>query len=266
MSDELVLTEVIHDHIYKVTLNRPEKRNAVNPALQEAAWKATQRFKDDDALWIMLLTGSGDKAFCAGADLQELILGGMSGAYDPHEIGLTTAGFLGLTRHFDCYKPIVVAVNGFCLAGGTEVMLACDLRIAADHAKIGLTETKWAILPGAGGTQRLPRSVTMARAMEIILMAEPISAQTALEWGLINKVVPGAQLQEEALKWCEALLERGPLALRNAKRAMIEGMSLPLKEGMKLESKMFMELQQTEDAKEGPMAFMQKRKPQFQGK
>ncbi len=266
MSADLVLTEVLDDHIYKVTLNRPEKRNAVNPALQEAAWKATQRFKENDDLWVMLLTAAGDKAFCAGADLQELILGGMSGAYDPVEIGLTTAGFLGLTRNYDCYKPIVVAVNGHCLAGGTETILACDLRIAAEHATFGLTETKWAILPGAGGTQRLPRSITLARAMEIILVAEPISAQTALEWGLINKVVPADQLQDEALQLCRTLLERGPLALRNAKRAMIEGMSLPLKEGMKLEGRMFVELQQTEDAREGPMAFMQKRKPEFKGK
>ena len=265
MSD-LVLTEVINDHIYKVTLNRPEKRNAVNPALQEAAFKAFQRFKDDDDLWIGLLTGAGDKSFCAGADLQELILGGMSGAYDPREIGLTTAGFLGITADFECWKPLVVAVNGHCLAGGTETLLACDLRIAAEHATFGLTETKWAIIPGAGGTQRLPRSIPIAKAMEIILLAEPISAADALACGLINKVVPADQLQDEALNMCNTLLERGPLALRAAKQAMIQGLSLPMKEGMKLEQKLFASLRGTEDANEGPMAFMQKRKPEFKGK
>lgn len=265
MSD-LVLTEVINEHIYKVTLNRPEKRNAVNPALQEAAWKATQHFKDTDDLWVMLLTGTGEKSFCAGADLQELILGGVAGAYNPADIGLTTAGFLGLTHDYKCYKPIVVAVNGHCLAGGTETMLACDLRIAAEHATFGLTETKWAIIPGGGGTQRLPRSIPLAKAMETILLAEPMTAQEALACGLINKVVPADQLQAEALAMCETLLERGPLALRAAKQAMLEGLSLPMHEGLALEQKLFASLRETEDAQEGPMAFMQKRKPEFKGK
>jgi len=265
MSD-VVLTEIIDEHIFKVTINRPEKRNAVNPAVQEGMYKATQRFKDEDDLWIMLITGAGDKSFCAGADLQELILGGMSGAYDPVAIGLTTVGFNGITHDYPCWKPIVAAINGHCLAGGTETMLACDLKIAAEHATFGLTETKWAILPGGGGTQRLPRAVTLARAMEVILVAEPISAQTALEWGLINKVVPSDKLQDEALALCRTLLERGPLALRNAKQAMIQGMSLPFAEGLKLEGRLFRELQKTEDATEGPMAFMQKRKPEFKGR
>ncbi len=145
-------------------------------------------------------------------------------------------------------------------------MLACDLRIASENAIFGQTEVRWGIIPGAGGTQRLPRSIPLAKAMEIILMGEAITADEAYRIGLINKVVPQPELMNEVERWVGILLERGPLALRAAKQAMLQGLSLPLDDGMKLEQQLFASLLQTDDAREGPLAFAQKRKPNYKGK
>jgi enoyl-CoA hydratase/carnithine racemase len=157
-------------------------------------------------------------------------------------------------------------VNGHALAGGLELALACDLRIAAEHATFGLTETRWAIMPGAGGTQRLPRNVPLARAMELILLAEPIRADEAHRIGLVNRVVPLAELMPTARRWAETLCERGPLALRAAKEAVVRGLSLPLPDGLRLEAFLSGTLRGTEDAVEGPKAFAEKRKPVFKGR
>ena len=246
-----------------ITINRPEARNAIDLETSQELTQAWQDFRDDENVWIGVLTGAGDKAFSAGADLKSLIpmLAGSArsnGAGDDF-------GFGGITRGFECWKPIIAAVNGFCLAGGTEMMLACDLRIAAENATIGLTEVRWGIIPGAGGTQRLPRMIPLAKAMEIILLGEPIAAEEAYRLGLVNKVVPQAELMNEVERWIETLLARGPLALRAAKQAMLQGLDMTLDEGMQLEQRLFRQMLATEDAKEGPMAFAQKRKPEFKG-
>ena len=178
----------------------------------------------------------------------------------------SSGGFGGITQGFECWKPIIAAINGHCFAGGFQIMLACDLRIASENAVFGQTEVRWGIIPGAGGIQRLPRSIPLAKAMEIILMGESITAEEAYRIGLINKVVPQSELMNEVKRWVEILLERGPLALRAAKQAMLQGLSLPLDDGMKLEQKLFASLLQTDDACEGPAAFAQKRKPNFKGK
>lgn len=247
-----------------ITINRPEARNAINQETGRELNEAWQDFRDDDNLWIGVLTGAGDKAFSAGADLKSLIpmLTSSVGSTEEADAG----GFGGITRGFECWKPMIAAVNGYCLAGGTEMMLACDLRIAAENATFGLTEVRWGIIPGAGGTQRLPRMVPLARAMEIILMGEEISAQEAYQIGLINKVVPQAELMTEVERWVSVLLQRGPLALRAAKQAMLQGLSMPLEEGMQLEQRLFRQMLATEDAKEGPRAFAQKRKPEFKAR
>ncbi len=247
-----------------ITINRPEARNAINLETASELNAAWQDFRDDDNLWIGVLTGAGEKAFSAGADLKSLIPM-MTSSTRPTEAA-NDHGFGGITRGFECWKPMIAAVNGFCLAGGTEMMLACDLRIAAENATFGLTEVRWGIIPGAGGTQRLPRMVPLARAMEIILMGESITAQDAYQMGLINKVVPQAELMNEVERWVNVLLERGPLALRAAKQAMLQGLNMTLDEGMQLEQHLFRQMLATEDAKEGPQAFAQKRKPEFKGK
>jgi len=247
-----------------ITINRPEARNAIDFETAQELSKAWTDFRDDDNLWIAVITGSGDKSFSVGADLKSFIP--MLTSQSQNREQVSNGGFGGITQGFECWKPIIAAINGHCFAGGFEIMLACDLRIASENAIFGQTEVRWGIIPGAGGTQRLPRSIPLAKAMEIILMGEAITAEEAYRIGLINKVVPQFQLMNEVERWVEILLERGPLALRAAKQAMLQGLSLPLDDGMKLEQKLFTSLLQTDDAREGPQAFAQKRKPNYKGK
>ncbi|HEY1352371.1 MAG TPA: enoyl-CoA hydratase-related protein [Ktedonobacteraceae bacterium] len=247
-----------------ITINRPEARNAIDLETSRDLAQAWRDFRDDNEIWIGVLTGAGEKAFSAGADLKSLIPM-LTGAARTNE-ETNDGGFGGITSDLTCWKPVIAAVNGFCLAGGTELMLACDLRIAAENATIGLTEVRWGIIPGAGGTQRLPRMVPLAMAMQIILLGEPITAQEAWRIGLINQVVPQAELMNEVERWIAILLARGPLALRAAKQAMLQGLHLPLAEGLHLEGRLFRQMLATEDAKEGPAAFAQKRTPEFKGR
>jgi E-phenylitaconyl-CoA hydratase len=161
---------------------------------------------------------------------------------------------------------MIAAINGHCLAGGMEQALACDIRISAPHATFGLPEVRWGIFPGAGGTQRLPRTVSLAKAMEIILMAKNLTAEEALQAGLINAVVPATELMPTARKWAETICERGPLAVRAAKEAILRGLSMSLPDGLRLEAFLSGTLRGTEDAVEGPKAFAEKRKPNFQAR
>jgi len=242
------------DRVVTITMNRPEVMNAIDPETHEALVAAWTRFRDDDSAWVAILTGAGDKAFSAGADLKKMIPGAFGGSRGYNPVSHTSLGLGGITRGLPIWKPMIAAINGFCLAGGLEQALACDLRIAAPHARFGLTEVRWAIMPGAGGTQRLPRAVPPARAMEMILTAEPISADEALRLGLINKVVPLPELIPAAL------------ALRAAKEAAVRGLSLPLDDGLRLEALLAGTLRGTEDAAEGPKAFAEKRKPSFKAR
>ncbi len=212
------------DRIVTLTINRPEAMNSVDPETQAALIEAWTRFRDDDGAWVAILTGAGDKAFSAGADLKRA--------------GTTPTGSA----------------------------LACDLRIASPNATFGLTEVRWAIMPGAGGTQRLPRAVPLAKALEMILMAKAITAQEALQYGLVNAVVPLPELLPTARQWAETICERGPLAVRAAKEAVIRGLSLPLADGLRLEAFLSGTLRGTEDAVEGPKAFAEKRKPRFKAR
>ncbi len=193
------------DRVVTITINRPEAMNAIDPETHEALVAAWTRFRDDDGAWVAILTGAGDRAFSAGADLKKMIPAAFSGGrgYDP--VAHNAYGLGGITRGLEIWKPMIAAINGFCLAGGLEQALACDFRIAAEHARFGLTEVRWAIMPGAGGTQRLPRVVGLTRAMEMILTAEPIDAQEALRIGLVNRVVPLPRLMEEARALAETL-------------------------------------------------------------
>jgi E-phenylitaconyl-CoA hydratase len=254
------------DKIVTITINRPEAMNAIDPEAHQALVEAWIRFRDDDTAWVAILTGAGDKAFSAGADLKKMIPAAFGGGrgYNPSAHG--GYGLGGITRGLEIWKPMIAAINGFCLAGGLEQALACDVRLAAPHAKFGLTEVRWAIMPGAGGTQRLPRAVGVTRALELILTAEQIDAQEAHRIGLVNKVVPLPELLPEARRLAETLCERGPLALRAAKEAVIRGLSLPMPDGLRLEAFLSGTLRGTEDAVEGPKAFAEKRKPVFKAR
>jgi len=251
------------DRIVTITINRPEAMNAVDPETQEALVSAWTRFRDDDSAWVAILTGAGERAFSAGADLKKLVPGLFArGGAAPHNAD----GLGGITRGLEIWKPMIAAINGFCLAGGLEQALACDLRIATPSATFGLTEVRWAIMPGAGGTQRLPRALPLAKALEMILMARTLTAEEALRWGLVNAVVPPAELLPTARTWAQELCERGPLAVRAAKEAVVRGLTMPLADGLRLEAFLSGTLRGTEDAVEGPRAFAEKRKPAFRAR
>jgi len=255
------------DKVAIITINRPEAMNAIDPETSEELSKAWLDFRDDPNLWVGILTGAGEKAFSAGADLKTMIpmLSKLS-AIERREREEKFPGLGGITRGLNIWKPIIAAINGFCLAGGMEMALSCDLRVAAEHATFGLMEVSRGIIPGAGGTQRLPRMIPIAKAMEMILMAQRIDAQEALRLGLVNRVVPLAELMPTAMKMAEAISQNAPLAVRAAKEAIIRGLSTTLEEGLRLESVLQSYLLKTEDAVEGPKAFAEKRKPQFKAK
>ena len=250
--------------VVTITINRPDAMNAIDPETNRALIDAWTRFRDDDSAWVAVLTGAGEKAFSAGADLKKMIpaaFGKPGGGRRHHDHGLG-----GITRGLEIWKPMIAAINGFCLAGGLEQALACDLRVAAPHATFGLTEVRWAIIPGAGGTQRLPRAVPLAKAMEMILMARRLTAEEALRYGLVNAVVPLPELMPTARQWAEAICELGPLAVRAAKEAVLRGLTMPLEDGLRLEAFLSGTLRGTEDAVEGPKAFAEKRKPVFKAR
>lgn len=245
-----------------VTINRPQRRNAIDPETSQELLNAFTEFRDDPDLWVAVLTGSGDQAFSAGADLVAIaqsFAGGGGGV--PMNVP-----FGGITRGFECWKPIIAAINGYCLAGGLEIALSCDIRIAADHATFGLPEPRRAIIPAAGGTQRLPRAVPLAFAMELLLTGERFDAQTALRFGLVSRVVPLDQLMPTVGLVASQILECGPLAVRAIKQAALQGRDLPLVEGLKLESQLAGQVFRSADAREGPTAFAEKRKPAYKGR
>jgi len=250
-------------HIATVTIDRPEALNAIDPATNDELVRIWAGVRDDPEIWVAMLTGAGDKAFCAGADLKELI---PELARRAREGTLAGFNFGGITRGYDTWKPLIAAVNGFALAGGTELALACDIRIAADVARFGQPEVRWAIIPGAGGTQRLPRAIGMSAALEIILSGRQVDAAEALRLGLVHRVVPAGEALAEARRVAEALLQNGPLALRAAKQAVIQGFGLPLEQGLDLELRLFADVLRSDDAIEGPRAFAGKRPPRYQAR
>jgi enoyl-CoA hydratase/carnithine racemase len=250
-------------HLAYVTINRPDRRNAIDPQTSHEMKEAFEGFKADDDAWVAILTGAGDQAFSAGADLVAMAaaLSGGGGEGVPMNVP-----FGGITRGFECYKPIIAAINGYCLAGGLEVALSCDIRIAADHASFGLPEPRRAIIPAAGGTQRLSRSVPSAFAMELLLTGDRFDAETALRFGLVSHVVPAAQLMPKAEEIAGKVLECGPLAVRAIKEAVVRGREMTLEDGLKLESQLAGGIFRSEDAREGPRAFAEKRKPEYKGR
>jgi enoyl-CoA hydratase/carnithine racemase len=250
-------------HVVTLTINRPDAMNAIDPETHQALIEAWTRFRDDESAWVAIFTGAGDKSFSAGADLKKMIPAAFGeGRRRSHN----DPGLGGITRGLDIWKPMIAAINGHCLAGGMELALACDLRLAVPHATFGLPEVRWAIMPGAGGTQRLPRAIPLAKAMELILMARTMTAEDALRWGLVNAVVPPADLLRTAREWADTICERGPLAVRAAKEATLRGLTMPLVDGLRLEAFLSGTLRGTADAVEGPKAFAEKRKPNFQAR
>jgi enoyl-CoA hydratase/carnithine racemase len=242
------------------TLNRPETLNAMDPTSIEELSRALADFRDDDGLWVGIITGAGDKAFCAGADLKRMQNWRQERRGKPWQIPTT------IMRGLELWKPLIAAVNGMALGGGMEIALACDLRIAAENATFGLPEVRLGLIPGWGGTQRLPQAIPKAKAAELLFTGRPIDAQEAYRIGLVNKVVLLTELMSSAKQMAESICQPGPLAIRAAKQAMIQGASLSLEEGLRLEAMLQDFLFTTEDLGEGIKAFEEKRRPLFKAK
>ena len=245
------------DHIATVTINRPDAMNSLTVEMLAALDAAFEEFNNDDDLWVAILTGAGDKAFCSGMDMKEaipLLTEGASLGYDDPT-----------KRQFsDVFKPIISAVNGYCIAGGLEMLEGTDLRIAAEHATFGLGEVRWGIIPTGGTHIRLPRQIPWAVAMELLLTGQQIDAQRAYSIGMLNQVVPADELMPAALKLAETICKNGPLAVRTAKEIAVR--ALGLESGFTLERILGDRVMKSKDAKEGPLDFHEKRTPQFQGR
>jgi enoyl-CoA hydratase/carnithine racemase len=248
----------------QVTINRPDAMNSLDIEHNRQLRAVWERLNADPGLRVAILTGAGETSFCAGADLKTLIPAQREtvarGDTAPWEFGG------GLARGLRIAKPIIAAVNGHCLAGGLEMALACDIRICSPNARFGLAEVKWAIIPGAGGTQRLPRAVPLGTALEMILTGDPIGADEALRVGLVNRIVPMDALLSAAHELAGRIASRGPLAVQAARQAVYEGLGRDFAAGLCIEELLFNKVMKSEDAVEGPLAFAERRPPKFKGR
>ena len=240
------------------TINRPEAMNALNTQVREEMNEALLDFRGDDDLWVGIITGAGDKAFSAGADIKESRSG-------PAAIARSKT-MLGYIRPDQIWKPFIAAINGYCLGGGLEWTLQCDMRIAAEHARFGLPEITVGRIPGGGGTQRLTRFIPRAIAAEVLLMGQHITAQEAYRIGLVSRVVPLPQLMPTAKQMADTIGKLAPLAVRAVKEALIRGYDVTLEEGLRLEIDMANRVRGTEDYTEGATAFAEKRPPNYKAK
>ena len=260
MSYEAIRYEVA-DHVATVTLNRPDVHNAMNNAMRRELTEVFTRLATDDTVRVALITGAGERAFSAGADIREFV--------EP----LVPAQFREERKRIDfrqamdrCPQPIIAAIRGYAFGGGLELALACDIRIAADDAQLGLTEINLAIIPGGGGTQRLPRLVGRGKALEMILTGMRVSADEALRIGLVERVIPAAELAGAAVTFARTIAAKAPIALRYAKEAVARALDLPLADGVRLEHDLYVLLQTTADRREGIAAFHARRRPRFAGR
>ena len=250
--------------ILTVMMNRPEALNALDPETESRMREVFDDFRENDRLWAAILTGAGEKAFCAGADIKKTI-----GSVLDESAWVQRKSYLGGRDVYHALenqtKPILAAVNGYALGGGLELALCCDIRIASETASLGLPEVSLGIMPGAGGTQRLSRIVGMAQALDLVLTGERIDARAALAIGLVTRVVPPGELMKTARELAENISREAPLGGRLAKEAGRRGAEVNLADGLAFENTLFTLLRGTQDAKEGTSAFAEKRKPEFRG-
>ena len=250
----------VEERIAVVTVNRPEVMNALNRETVAELKRAALSVRDDDGIGGMIITGMGDKAFIAGADINELAKENVLSGRDTSIRGQSTLQTFELMG-----KPIIAAINGYALGGGFELTLGCHIRIAAENAMMGLPEVGLGIMPGFGGTQRLPRLIGTSKALEMILTGKTISAEEALGYGLLSKVVPEGKSLEAAKEMMKVILSKAPVSIKMCIEAVNRGMNMTLDEGLAIESDRFGILCGTDDMKEGMNAFLEKREPQFKG-
>ncbi len=255
------ISYALDEGVATLTLNRPELRNAISRGLVDEFFAVLESIANTPEARAIILTGAGDKAFCAGADLKERA--GMS----PDEVETFLKDLNGLMTTIDSFKlPVIAAINGAAFGGGLEFALAADIRLAAESAVVGLTETRLAIIPGAGGTQRLPRIVGKGKALELILTGRRIDAREALRIGLVNNVYPADTLMAESRELALEICAGGPIAVQQAKVAVKRGLETDLAAGLAIESEAYAVCIPTEDRLEGLQAFREKRKPMYKGK
>jgi len=254
MADELLIEQ--RGHVAVLTINRPEARNAINRATALAIDAALNDAATNDDIWVVVLTGAGDKAFSAGMDLKAFATG---------EFPITENGFGGITqRTFP--KPLIAAVNGSALAGGFEIMISCDMVVAAEHASFGIPEAKRGLIAGGGGLIRLAKRIPLAIAYEMALTGDPVTAERAFSLGLVNQVVPAEQLLDAALALAERIAANAPLAVRTSKSVVRQSLELTEAEAWELNNEQFGMIGRSADAMEGAIAFAEKRAPNWQGK
>ena len=237
------------DHVASITLNRPQADNTINQQLAQELEDVCRQINQDEAIYVVILTGAGDRAFCGGSETEKL-----------------GAVYSAATAVADIEKPVIAAINGDALGQGLELALSCDIRLASDRAKFGFPQVAKGFIPSDGGTQRLPRIVGKGKALELILAAVTITAQEALEIGLVSKVVPHKELLVEAEALARTIAAKGPIALRFIKEAVNKGLDLTLEQGLRLEADLYFLLHTTADRTEGIAAFLEKRPPKFKGK
>ncbi len=261
----------VTDHIAAVTINRPQQRNALSPEVLILLADIWDRVASDADIRVAMITGAGETAFCAGADLG-LLIPLITGDREPVDdfdrayLADPGVGQKALLRTFDPGKPVIAAVNGTAIAGGLELMLACDLRVAADGARLGLQEAKWGLFPLGGATARLPREIPFAPAMELLLTGNLIDAGRAHALGLVNHVVPQWEVVSYARHLAGVIAANGPVAVQAIRASARAGLGRPTAEALDLELEIGMPIFATDDAREGPRAFMEKRKPHFEGR
>jgi enoyl-CoA hydratase len=258
------------DGVLILTMNRPAARNALSPQMLVRMAEAWHEFQDSKDLRVAILTGAGAEDFCAGGDLK-LTMPLITGARKPEDewdhrlVSDLTQFSDAILRGYDLYKPVIAAVNGNALGGGSELTNACDLRVASENAVFGMPEAKVGLLPGGGSISRLPRQIPYAKAMEMLLIGGSFDAHQALKMGLLNYVVPREELMDKALELAGKLAANGPLAVRKIKEGVVRTSGLPLDRALEIENEVSVAVVTSKDAREGPRAFAEKRKPNFTG-
>lgn len=255
-----IIDFTVKDRIAIFTINRPEAMGALSVEGMQQLQSYLIDFRDNDELWVGIITGTGNKVFSAGVDAKDYL------PFARANVGKPWLRPEGILRGLKIWKPLIAACNGITFGGGLELSLACDMVIASDNATFGLPEVKLGICPGGGGTQRLPRTIPLHLAAEMLFTGKTIDAREAYRIGLVNKVVPLDNLMPEAMKLAEELCEAGPLAVRTAKQLMYRGLSMSLEDGLQLEDDFQKYTFSSHDFEEGLNAFREKRKPKFEGK
>ena len=252
----------VDQHVATITLNRPEAMNSIDPQTRAQLHEAWARIKTDDKVRVAILTGAGEKAFCTGSDLKKTMPPKESFA----ELTFGRDESDHLLAGLDTDKPLICAINGYAMGGGMELALACDIRIASENAQFALSEVRIGSIPGAGGTQRLPRAIGASNAMLMLLTGDRFDAQEALRIGLVSKVVPQSELLDQARAIAQRIAQNAPLSVRAIKRLVYQGLDMPLPAAMDAERYVFGLLRDTEDRIEGRKAFQEKRVPNYKGR